>query len=188
MAKTVGERSKELLQKGFFKNLKEAKARVGSDWLSEGHYWCMIQRVKIDENRTNQAAFFIEMVTLKILDDADGKGHRRPGIDVTHAIWQRFDSFLGNVKQFLTVVLDEDPNDIDMEHVEMVIEDDQPLSGTVVEVKGTQILTKAGKPFTRIDYVREVPAVELAEGLDAETIERYFPGDRLQKLIELEAA
>lgn len=39
------------------------------------------------------------------------------------------------------------------------------------------------KPFTKIKFVREVPPQEVLKGLPAELVERFFPGQVLQKRI-----
>ena len=198
MTQTRGERSMQFAQ-GIFGGLKEAKARVDSPWLKEGHYYLRIDLVKIDQNRHRETAVFIEQTVVCVLDDGgvdpeSGRpvGHK-VGEAVTHSIWNKHDSFLGNVKQFLAAATGMQPAGIGEQDVFAVIGDDQPLGGTVVEAKNRMILiddkARPGqqKPFTLINYQREIPAAELLEALSAETQEMFFPNGVLTQMAAFDA-
>ena len=190
MAETMAERSKRLAA-GLFGGMKEAKARVSTPWLGPGSYWLRIDKIKLDQNRKNETALFVEFTVIKVLDDYEGhaQAHKRTGEVVTHAMWKKHESFLGNVKAFLATALDEDPQLVEEDHVFLVIEEDQPLTGTVLEVNNRIILTREKRqPFTEVNYVRTVPAEELVEGLDDSVKERFYPGDLLERMVAQEAA
>lgn len=185
MAQSQGQRSKELAR-GLFSKLKETKMRVDSNWEREGNYISRIDNVKLDTNRKKEVALFIEKTVIAVLDDADGTGHK-VGDSITHALWEKHESFLGNVKAFLATTTGADSEEIDEEHVFLVVDDDQPLNGTFVENNNRKIRTKEkGNPFTLVNYVREVPASELGEILDENAKARFFPEGLLEQMIALE--
>jgi hypothetical protein len=184
---TPGQRSKELANGLFGAKFKEAKARVDSNWEREGRYLLRIDNVKLDQNRKKQTGLFVEKTVIHVYDDADGEGHK-VGETVDHSMWDHHESFLGNVKAFLAAVLGLPTTEVEESHVLQVIDDDQPLQGTVVECHNRTILTREkGKPFTVINYKREVPALELIEILSDEVKATYFPDDLLERMVEFEA-
>lgn len=184
---TQGQRSKELAQ-GLFKGLKDAKARVDSNWDREGRYLMRIDNVKIDSNRKKQTAVFVEKTVVHVIDDADGEGHK-VGESTTHSMWTHHESFLGNVKAFLAGALGVPPEQITEEQVYEVVDDEQPFAGTVVECHNRKILTREKKqPFTVVNYKREVPAQELIDTLSDEVKETYFPDGALETMLQFEAA
>lgn len=174
-----------------FKGLKEANASMDANYERPGHYYMLIDKCKTGTSRKKEDFCAIEKTVVKVLDDDQGAGHKL-GESVTHMIMLKHDSALPNIKAFIAGVMDLDPDEIDVDAAEAIFaaENDhkhaQPLSGTVVEVKNRNIKTKAGQDFTRITYVRPVPASELLEALDNKIVERYFPNDVLAKLAEQE--
>ena len=175
---------------GLFSGIKEAKMSNRSDWATVGHYYARIDKVKVDQNRKRQTGFFIEMTILHCLSGGnDLKGEpvppHTPGTAVTQAIWgHHVDMFLPNVKAFVSSTVGCKPEEVDEKAVDAIVLEDgsekaQPLSGTVVEFKGTMTETKAGKPFTVISYRGEVPATVLQATLSADIKKNYFDGGRI---------
>lgn len=175
------------LAKGLFTGIDKAKERIDSNWERVGHYISRIDRMKVDKNRKGQIGVFVEKTVLLVLDDAEGDGHR-VGESITHAIWKHHDSFLGNVKHLVSRVLAVNPSTVTEDMVFQLVGDDQPLAGTVVENRNRLTTTKANKPFTVINYEREVPALELVDLLDDQQQEFFFPDGGLKKLAEDELA
>jgi len=183
---TKGQRSLELARK-HAKGLKDAKASLDSNWEKAGHYLQRIDFVKMDDTRKSGVGLFVEKTIIHVFDDDDGDGHK-VGESPCHSMWTKHDSFLGNVKAFLSKILGLPENDVTEENFYAILDDDQPLCGTYIEVKNRIIETRASKPFTKINYQREVPAIELAEILSDDEKEAFFPGSALDELIEYEAS
>lgn len=181
-------RSMQLAQEIFADDsFEKAKASQDSNWEREGHYLQIVERVKIDQNRSKDTALFIEKTIIHVYDNADGDGHR-VGESVTHSMWQKHDSFMGNVKAMLSSLLGIKPTDVKKEDLFEILSDEQPLAGQVIEVKNRVIMTRKNTPFTKIGYRRIVPAAELLKILDPEVIKAYFPDDLLVRMAEAEAA
>lgn len=164
-----------------FKSLKDVKMRQAANYMRAGTYWCRIDAIKIDKNRKMAVFMAVEMTIVKVLDDDQGRGHK-VGEGVCHMLMVANDSFLPNIKAMIAHIMDMRPEEIEARHAEQICALDQPLTGTVVDVYARAITTKAGKPFTEINYRREVPPAEAAATLDAETQEVYFPNDALTKM------
>ena len=118
-----------------------------------------------------------------------GETMHRLGESCCQSIWKKHkDTFLGNVKAFLAAATGYPPTEIEEKHILQIIDDDQPLCGTVLEVKNRVILTKAKTPFTKINWKREVPPAELLTILPAEAQEMFFPDGTLEKMAAADAA
>jgi len=170
--------------------MKDAKPSQGSDYMRAGHYWALVKKCKCGTTRKNNGFYANELEILRVLDDANGVGHK-DNEEVTHMVMAG-DMFLGDVKQFICAILGYQPDDVDedicMDVTKMDGEDAQPLKWMVVEVKGKEQPTKAGGIFTKISYQREVPLDEVLEKCEEKTIEKAFPDEVLASLLEASAA
>ncbi len=167
-----------------FGNIKDAKMRVGANYVKEGHFLLRMDAVKIDKKRNGVIFMAVEMTVLKVLD---GSTNHKVGEAVCHWLDTTKDSFLGNVKSMIAHIMDMKPEDITKEHAVLICGPDQPMTGNVVEVQAKQIMTKANKPFTEVNYRREVPPAEALTMLDSEVQRLYFPNDMLQKAAQFNA-
>ena len=177
--------------KSIFKGIKDAKVRYDALYQGPGHYLHRIDKVKLDENRKGIDFFAVEMTTLHVLDNADNHpGAHRVGDSPTWMTMRDKDQFVPEVKTFIANVLEEDldtkSEDEILEMIAAIVDDSQPLAGTVVEVKARTITLQSGNPFTRVQFVREVHASELLEILTDDEKSRFYPGDQLEKMIEAE--
>lgn len=173
------------LAKGLFGGIKDAKVGGDSDWERPGSYITRIDRVRLDKTRKGETGFYIEKTVLHVLEDTEGRPHR-VGEAITHALWVKHDSFLGNVKSFLAGVLEMNAADIVEDDVLLVIADDQPLAGTVIETSNRTIRTLADNPFTKISYKGPVLASKLKTLLPQSVQDRFFPDGMLDKLQKIE--
>ncbi len=98
----------------------------------------------------------------------------------------KHDSFLGNMKSFIANTVGCVPDQVDEADCELVVGDQQPLAGVAVHVKPRNITTKAGSLFTAVNYLNPVSARELAEMLTEQERETFYPGDALNRLIQVE--
>lgn len=101
----------------------------------------------------------------------------------------KHDPFLGNIKSMIANILGMLPEQVGDDDAFYVFGDDQILTNTLVEVRGTLISTREGHPFTQIDYIREVDPSEVAEkaaeyGLDQNMMDVCFPNGLLSEMIE----
>jgi hypothetical protein len=163
-----------------FANIKNAKARVDANYERAGRYYTRINSIKMIETRKNGEAMVIEQTVIAVLDNDNGLGHKE-GDQISHLMLVKNDSFLGNVKAILGGICGQDPELVSSEDALAVCSDKQPLAGLVVEKLNRTIQTKAGKDFTVINYVREVPPKELLTSLDPKTIKAFWPNGELEK-------
>jgi hypothetical protein len=146
-----------------FENIGNAKVSQGDgNYVRPGHYYARLNAVKLTQKFTGEQFLAVEMTVVSVLDDDEGRGHK-VGEDTTHLMKAASPSFLGNVKAFIAATLGCSPDEVDQNSADRVTSDEQPLAGIVVELVGRQITTKAGKPFTKVTYKREVPPDELNE-------------------------
>jgi hypothetical protein len=172
-----------------FSGIEKAKASFDAAYMNEGHYLCRIDRVKADKNRSGDHFLAVEMTVIHTYADGDGKPEswHKPGDAVSHLMMSKHDSFLGNVKAMIANLLGVHESEVSEKDCETASGPNQPLAGMVAEVRARGILTRQQKPFTKITYVREFPASEIQDTIDAKMLAAYFPGDTLDKMIEREA-
>jgi hypothetical protein len=184
---------------GIFDNIVETKASRSANYTRPGHYWCIINGVKEGETRNKDGFVAIEMTTIHRFEEQcfpdsiapDGStvlGSHKIGEDHTHMMLTKHDSFLGNFKQFLVGASGTPEHEITPEDATYVISDEQPLAGYIVEVTAKTIKTRRGTDFTKIEYERQISPTQIKNTLTPERIERFFPGDMLDKMIAAESA
>ncbi len=169
-----------------FSGIQAAKASMDSNYIRPGAYFLRIDRVRVDISRKQETFMAIEMKVLHVIDDDDGKGHKKDE-DVTHMLMAKFDMFLPNVKAFIACALAMEAEQITEVEAMGVCGVDQPLTGSVVECRNKMIMTKDGNPFTRVGYQRAVPAKELMDILPPIDQEAFFPNQALQRIAALQA-
>jgi len=175
--------------KKMFSGIRDAKMSTDSNYARRGHYLAMITKMKADETRAGDDFVAVEMTILHTFEDGDGKDLQgsddarpedtwhRPGEDMSHLMMAKHDSFLGNLKACIANVLDVEPAEVTEEACIEATDPDgaQPMAGRVVELKNRVITTRAGKPFTKVSYAREVDPSEYAEVIDQKVLARYVP-------------
>lgn len=177
-----------------FKGISAARARIDANYERAGSYWQVITSIKLDKSRKSEVFFAIEKTVVRVLDEriADqppGKKGHPVGESICHMMMAKHDSFLGNVKAFIANTMGLDAADITEEHASQVCDSSQPLTGTVVEVESRSTTTRAGNPFTAINYRREVPPEEVLAYLsslppDQQAIkDRLFPKNYLENVV-----
>lgn len=145
---------------GIFDGIDDAKPSASGNYIRPGHYFARIDGVRLVKKFTGEDFLAIEMNVVQVLDDEDGTGHR-VGEDITHLLKSTQPSFLGNVKQFICATLGCSPDEVGKAEADRVTSDEQPLAGIVIEFVARTTTTRAGKPFTKVTYKREVPAGEI---------------------------
>lgn len=169
---------------GIFDGMGSAKSRMDSNYVIPSHFLALITRCKIGKNRKDEGFFVVEMQVIHNCEPDKYErmkyGHQ-PGEEVSHMMMSKHDSFLGNVKGFISNTLDMPDDDIGEEEALTVSGDDQPLAGTVIEVVARNTVTKAGNDFTVVNYKGEVSMDQILDifaALDdgAARLARFFPG------------
>jgi len=169
-----------------FSGLGNAKSRIAANYVRPGRYWAKINRCKAGQNRNGDSFVAIEMTTLLVIDNDEGRGHRETE-EITHLLMVRHDSFLGNIKAFVANTLGLPEEEVTEENAMLIVGDDQPLANTCVEFFAVNVKTKKNYDFTQIDYKREVPISEVEQNCSPQTLSVVFPGDLLQQLKSVEA-
>lgn len=147
-----------------FDNIERAKSTEGGNWVRDGRYRALLGSVKMVTNRKKVELMAIESTITKVIDDNNGKGHRK-GEEIVHFLKVANDAFLGNAKQFISASLRCRPEDVGAEQADTVINDKQPLAGIEVEFTAQTIQTQAGRDFTKVLYLGVIVKGELIEAL-----------------------
>lgn len=163
------------VRSGMFNGLQQAQASRRASYEKEGHYIQMIDRVKADETRKNELFVAIEKRIVAVVE-----GAHKPGEQVTHMLMKKHDSFFPNIKQFLIAILGlseerHDAADFESDMIAICEEEGEhanPLGQTFIEVENKDVMTKNNKPFTTINYKREVPPSEIQELLEEGEIDK----------------
>lgn len=163
---------------GIFEGMGEAASSRDSNYIIPSHTLCRINKVKSGTTRKEEGFFAVEMVVVH--DCAPEKYERSKyghlvGEEVTWMAMAKHDSFLGNVKQFVSTTLNMDDDGIGKDEVNSICGDDQPLAGLVIEVVARNIITKANKDFTKLAFKGEVSPDEVAKTVGDEVMQRFFP-------------
>lgn len=169
---------------GIFEGIGQAKSRIDGNYVIPSHFLGRINRVKTGKNRKEEGFFVVE---LTVVHDCEPDKYERGvyghavGEEVSHMMMSKHDSFLGNVKGFISNTLDMPDDEIGEEEAMAVCADDQPLAGTIVEVAARNTKTRAGNDFTVVNYKGEVPLEDMLsiwEQMGEEGAERrlrFFP-------------
>jgi len=146
-----------------FDGIQTTAASRDANYVTPGHYVMRIDDVRLKKNRKEEPIFVIEMTPLHVLASElckmNGKdtASNKQGVPCTHLIpftGPGKDMALPNIKAFvLGCQPGTDEADIDEDAMQFIVSDDQPLSGSVVEVVARSIRTKSDKDFTKINYV-----------------------------------
>jgi len=187
---------------GIFKGLGKAKASQSANYLRPGNLILRLDKFKADKGRKGEL-LAIEMTVLKVLGGSvPGKDPHTVYEAVTHLLpnfGNGKDMFLPNLKGFLENILDvseaELQDDEALEQMCLAISNEdpaagavQPLRGSILHLQATDITTRAGHPFTRVDYQREIPATEALQTLDPTVVAWAYPDHGLQRRAVFEVA
>lgn len=169
-----------------FQGIGAAKPRIDANYMRQGHYLVRINNCKLDRNRKQILFSAIEMSVVKVFDDCAGQGHR-VGEDITWYIDQtKADYFLPEVRTFIANVSGAPFEQIGEAEAMDVYGQNQPFAGLVVEVKGRLTVTNNNRNFTRISFVREVPAAEALQQIDPQVVAHYWPNGALERVAQMQ--
>jgi hypothetical protein len=92
------------------------------------------------------------------------------------------DTFAGNVKAMIAGITGAPAETITSEDAIEISTDRQPLANSIVEVAAKNVTTKAGNPFTAVDFIREIPPAEAIQSIPADVVAVAFPNNLLATL------
>lgn len=149
---------------GMFKGVEGAKFNEGGVWFMDGTYLVKVDVVKTGETRKNVGFFVVEHTILW-----SDNSQRKKGTSVSWMATQDKDAFLGNVKHFCSVASDTPMDEVTEEGIEMIVSEENPMSGVVLFVTATTVKTREGNDFTKVIYRHITPKhVELLASLGIE--------------------
>ncbi len=160
---------------GLFDKIKNAKAGFNSVWEGPNHSFQIVDRVKEGTTRPPGARPFVA-IEKRIIHVFDGE--HAQGTEVCHMLMADQDSFDGNFKGFVMGVTGCADEEVTSELCEQIIGKGNPLGGLVIECKAHNIVTRAGNPFTKVSYMRNVTPEELRETLSDDQLRTFFFEDR----------
>lgn len=182
---------------GLFSGIKVAKMMVSATYMGTGHYLTRIDNIKYGETRKKEKFLAIEQTVIAVLPSNEPQQHKI-GDEVTHFLQiSGNEYFLADFKQFIVGVLGASEDEVDetvcgwaagLDEKDNPLAGGSPLKGTVVEIDNRGKVTKEGKNFTKVKYVREIKAEQVLLDLPPELVKRFFPEGVLEKRAAAEAA
>ena len=183
-----------------FRGVDTARASASADYERVGHYIQRIDRVRAGEKHNREQFLAIEKTIVFVFPDtfqafeAAGKPvawrPHVPGETISHLMMQRHPSFLGNAKAAFSKMLGVDPSEITLEVCAQICDEKlNPVGQSFMEVRAREIMTREKKPFTKVDYLRLMPATEVLALLQTsapEVLDRVFRDGSLQRLAAAE--
>lgn len=159
---------------GLFKGVNNARPNMGSNYARTGHYLALIRRVKQDKTRKDVEFVAVEMVNLKTIAAGPSEDPHRVGEQFSWLVMSDKDSFSGNIKAFIMNVAGVQDHEVGEEECVKVVSEEQPFGGLIVELNNRLIQTKAGKPFTLVNFVRTLSPDEVREAISQEILEQVL--------------
>lgn len=149
---------------GLFGGIKNAKYSDGGVYILPGVFRLEIQSVIYKKTRKGQDAFIVEV---KVLESNNPE--RMPGSLCTWMVTLDKEPAMGNIKQFVEVLVpgvnfdartEQECDDI----ITNICSQANPLKGHIARAFGTNITTKANRPFTKVKWISdETSAADLAK-------------------------
>ncbi len=130
--------------------ISKAKFSEGSIWLLTGVYRLMIQACKHITTRKGVQAFVVEFEVLE-----SSNPERVPGSMCSWMVTLDKEPALGNIKQFISTAVPCKPEQVNEEAVLAIVSEANPLKGRIVRCAATNIITKAGRDFTKVKFLED---------------------------------
>lgn len=138
---------------GLFAKIGEAQISGGGIYFLAGLYKVEVEKVFTLRSRKGDDLFIVEC---KILES--NVAARAVGSKASWVVSLSQDSALGNIKGFCLAASGDPETVIDEAAVEFAVSSVNPLAGTVLDLQCTDILTRAGKPFTLHKWITTATA------------------------------
>lgn len=116
--------------------------------LQPGTYTLEAEAFKMITSRTKGKLFIAEYKVL----EAQGPNTNPVGSRCSHIIKMSLENALGNVKALTAAVVGEPEEAVTTKMCDALVSDKQPGKGKRVRAQAGSITTRAGKPFTLVNY------------------------------------
>tara|TARA_R110000824_G_scaffold22371_3_gene81981 strand:+ start:1115 stop:1540 length:426 start_codon:yes stop_codon:yes gene_type:complete len=131
---------------GMFAGVSEVSVRTKNRYLEPGNYTVEISAIKSGRQNQTEKPYFVAELDIVETDNEDFHvGETVTWMTMVHS-YKKY--FLEDVKNFVSIVMGADPEEVTEEVCEFVASEDQPLVGKRLAVR-TQLMTnqKTGKSF-----------------------------------------
>jgi hypothetical protein len=176
-----------------FAGIEGAKASFGANYVRKGHYLMVVRNAKHIVTRKGAHAVVFELTCAAVLNDLGNANPHREGEETTHYLAADKDSFLGNLKAAICGIGNCTEPEVTQEVLATCIMEPNsvefsPLAKLCVELVATDITTREGNPFTRVDYKRQIAPSELGTIISQKAADLIFGKGGLEALIAEEQA
>lgn len=142
-----------------FGGIENVKATQGSTYFNEGVYVIMFDKVIYGPNRANDERLVIETEVLHVISESKDEGGQsvsnRVGDSPTQMIknyGKAKDMFLPNTKALVMGVMGCTEEEVTQEDCILLTGETQPFAKVVAIAKATQIKTKDGHDYTKVEF------------------------------------
>lgn len=132
---------------GYFKGIEDAKTSEGGLYVVPGNYKVNILEAKVIESRKKIPFFCVETEVLETTNP-----ERPIGTKMSWLVNLTQDSAQGNIKSFIAGVTGCSTDEVTEVLVEELLESGE-LANTPAKINAFNVVTKAGKDFTRVQWV-----------------------------------
>lgn len=146
---------------GRFGGVGDAKYNEGGVYFQPGRYLVRVDVVKTGESR-KKVEFFVVECTILYSENPELK----KGGSVSWMVMSDWDTYLGNIKHFVSVAQEVEMDEVDEEGVEMCVSDENPLAGTFLVAVAANVKTKKDADFTKVKWMQPEAEDFAAAGLD----------------------
>lgn len=133
---------------GFLSGISSAEVNSGRRYITPGKYSLEVKVVNHGSTRNREPFFAVELEVVET-DSADYK----TGDTVNWFQKLTNDAALGNIKGFLCAAYKVEPEELTEEQADKALDEDQPLVGEIVWAEAFEVTTKAGNPFTVVNWI-----------------------------------
>lgn len=145
-----------------FGGIENAQFSEGGIYVLPGVYRVKVLACKYKKTRKGQDAFIVEM---EILESSNSQ--RMPGSSCSWMVTLDKEPALGNIKQFISVAVPCELDQVNEQAVLMIVSEKNPLAGRVLRISATNIVTKANRDFTKVKWLADDVGVEGANAAQA---------------------
>lgn len=135
---------------GLFSKITEAKSNSGGVYFVPGTFLLECKAVKTGSTREGNKPFFVaEFVILE-----SSSPERPVGTTMSYMVMmdKYIETALGNIKGCAAALFNIPESDVDEAGIEALIGPSNPGAGMKVQASATNIKTRAGKDFTKVNF------------------------------------
>jgi hypothetical protein len=128
---------------GKFTGIKTASVSGGGVYFLSGLYVIEVKKCMMINSRKREDLFIVECEII------ESNNEKRPeGFSASWVVKMSQDAALGNIKGFICAAYDCAESDVDEDACELIVDEANPLKGTILNLECVDITTRAGTPFT----------------------------------------